>query len=54
MNSTPPSNCLVMFCAPWRTSTVVPTMASDTNTVSTDATVSVMLRVRLAVVSRRT
>ena len=54
MNSTPFWYRAVRFWAPWRTSTMVPTIASVTNTVRIDATVSVMLRVRFALVSRTT
>ena len=52
MNSMPPCHRVVALSTPWRRSSAAPTSASDTATVSNEATVSEKLRRRFATVSR--
>ena len=51
MNSMPPCQRVVALSTPWRRSSAAPTSASDTATVSSEATVSEKLRRRFATVS---
>jgi hypothetical protein len=54
MNSMPPLKRSLAFSTPWRSRRAEPNRVRETTTVSTDASVRVTLRNRLAAVSRAT